>query len=46
MTTNLLKRLESSVAAFRLTLASLSGNITRTLEAIDAFESSGKAGQV
>ena len=46
MTTNLLKRLESSVAAFRLTLASLSGNITRTLEAIDAFESSGKADQV
>ncbi|BCA92718.1 helicase-related protein [Vreelandella aquamarina] len=46
MTTNLLKRLESSVAAFRLTLASLSGNITRTLEAIDAFESSGKAAQV
>lgn len=46
MTTNLLKRLESSVAAFRLTLASLSSNITRTLEAIDAFESSGKAGQV
>ncbi len=46
MTTNLLKRLESSVAAFRLTLASLSGNITRTLEAIDAFEPSGKADQV
>ncbi|WP_172514789.1 helicase-related protein [Vreelandella aquamarina] len=46
MTTNLLKRLESSVAAFRLTLASLSGNITRTLEAIDAFESSGNAAQV
>jgi len=46
MTTNLLKRLESSVAAFRLTLASLSGNIARTLEAIDAFESSGKAVQV
>lgn len=46
MTTNLLKRLESSVASFRLTLTSLSNNITRTLEAIDAFESSGKAGQV
>lgn len=46
MTTNLLKRLESSVAAFRLTLASLSGNITRTLEAIEAFESSGKASQI
>lgn len=46
MTTNLLKRLESSVAAFRLTLASLKGNIARTLESIDAFESSGRAGQV
>ena len=46
MTTNLLKRLESSVAAFRLTLASLGGNLTRTLEAIEAFESSGQAGQV
>ena len=46
MTTNLLKRLESSVAAFRLTLASLSGNIKRTLEAIDTFEASGKVAQV
>src|SRR5690554_1519906 len=46
MTTNLLKRLESSVAAFRLTLASLRANIARTLEAIDAFESSGQAGQI
>ena len=46
MTTNLLKRLESSIEAFRLTLASLRGNITRTLDAISAFESSGKAGQV
>lgn len=46
MTTNLLKRLESSVAAFRLTLASLGENLTRTLEAIEAFESSGQAGQV
>lgn len=41
MTTNLLKRLESSVAAFRLTLASLRANIDRTLKAIDSFESSG-----
>ena len=31
MTTNLLKRLESSVEAFRLTLRSLSGNIAETL---------------
>lgn len=46
MTTNLLKRLESSVAAFRLTLASLKDNIARTLEAIDAFELSGLAGAV
>lgn len=46
MTTNLLKRLESSVASFRLTLTSLSNNITRTLKAIDAFESSGRVSQV
>lgn len=43
MTTNLLKRLESSVAAFRLTLRSLGANITRTLDAIDHFESSGRS---
>ena len=41
MTTNLLKRLESSVEAFRLTLRALAGNVSRTLEAIDAFEASG-----
>jgi len=41
MTTNLLKRLESSVEAFRLTLRALSGNITRTLDAIASFERSG-----
>jgi len=41
MTTNLLKRLESSVEAFRLTLRALSGNITRTLDAIAGFERSG-----
>lgn len=40
MTTNLLKRLESSVEAFRLTLRALSGNITRTLDAIAGFERS------
>lgn len=38
MTTNLLKRLESSVEAFRLTLRSLGDNINRTLRAIDDFE--------
>lgn len=46
MTTNLLKRLESSVHAFRKTLGALSGNIGRTLEAIDHFEASGGRGKV
>ena len=41
MTTNLLKRLESSVQAFRLTLRALSSNISRNLEAIDNFEKTG-----
>ena len=41
MTTNLLKRLESSVEAFRLTLRSLQGNLTGTLGAIARFERSG-----
>ena len=41
MTTNLLKRLESSVHAFRKTLGALSGNIANTLEAIDRFEAYG-----
>jgi len=41
MTTNLLKRLESSVYAFRRTLEALSGNITGTLDAIERFENSG-----
>jgi SNF2 family DNA or RNA helicase len=38
MTTNLLKRLESSVQAFRLTLRALAANISRTLLAIEEFE--------
>ena len=46
MTTNLLKRLESSVAAFRLTLRSLGTNISRTLDAIDNFEKTGRGGSV
>ncbi|WP_411975535.1 helicase-related protein [Sulfitobacter faviae] len=46
MTTNLLKRLESSVYAFRKTLGALSGNIGRTLEAIERFEASGVLGAV
>ncbi len=41
MTTNLLKRLESSVEAFRLTLGSLKENLTGTLNAIADFERSG-----
>lgn len=46
MTTNLLKRLESSVAAFRLTLRSLGSNISRTLDAIDEFEKTGRSDSV
>jgi SNF2 family DNA or RNA helicase len=41
MTTNLLKRLESSVEAFRLTLRSLRDNLSNTLSAIAQFEKSG-----
>lgn len=46
MTTNLLKRLESSVEAFRLTLRSLSGNIAQTLELIATFERTGASASV
>jgi hypothetical protein len=41
MTTNLLKRLESSVEAFRITLQSLHDNHTITLNKIEAFKASG-----
>ena len=41
MTVNLLKRLESSVEAFRLTLQALCNNHERTLKRIDAFNQSG-----
>ena len=41
MTTNLLKRLESSIEAFRLTLEHLENRISKTLSAIEAFEMSG-----
>src|SRR5690606_22852617 len=41
MTTNLLKRLESSVAAFRLTLESLRANHLRTLDKIVDFRQLG-----
>ena len=46
MTTNLLKRLESSVEAFRLTLKSLHDNHTRTLSKINSFRVAGDAGSV
>lgn len=46
MTTNLLKRLESSVESFRITLRSLGHNIAGTLKAIDEYERSGKAQSV
>lgn len=39
LTTNLLKRLESSVESFRLTLGSLEGKLTSTLQTIKKFES-------
>jgi len=38
MTTNLLKRLESSVESFRLTLGTLEGKLTNTLQTIAKFE--------
>lgn len=41
MTTNLLKRLESSVAAFRLTLQGLQDSYTSILEKIEAFKKTG-----
>lgn len=43
MTTNLLKRLESSVEAFRITLGALAGNVSRTLNAIEDFQRNGGA---
>jgi len=43
MTTNLLKRLESSVESFRLTLRSLRANHINTLAKIEAFEQTGNA---
>lgn len=39
MTTNLLKRLESSVESFRITLRSLQGKLQTTLDVIAKFES-------
>jgi hypothetical protein len=43
MTTNLLKRLESSVEAFRLTLQGLKDNHQKTLSKIDEFLKTGQA---
>ncbi len=43
MTTNLLKRLESSVESFRLTLDVLQSNIVRNLEIIENFQRSGQS---
>jgi ERCC4-related helicase len=39
MTTNLLKRLESSVESFRLTLETLEGKLTNTLQTIEKYKS-------
>ena len=46
MTTNLLKRLESSVEAFRLTLRNLHNNHTLILSKIDSFRVAGDAGSI
>lgn len=46
MTTNLLKRLESSVQSFRLTLESLKANHVNTLEKISAFKQTGRSTDV
>jgi len=46
MTTNLLKRLESSVQSFRLTLKSLHDNHSNTLEKIKAFRQTGGTADV
>ena len=43
MTTNLLKRLESSVQSFRLTLTALRDNNAKTLAKISAFNKTGEA---
>ena len=46
LTVNLLKRLESSVAAFRLTLQMLQNNHQQTLGKVEAFEMDGRSGSV
>lgn len=46
MTVNLLKRLESSIHAFRLTLGSLAENIRKTLDVVDSYRSGAGSGIV
>lgn len=46
MRINLLKRLESSVESFRLTLSKIVSKIDQTLQQIEAFERSGKSDAV
>ncbi len=46
MTVNLLKRLESSIHAFRLTLGSLAENIRKTLDVVDNYRSGAGSGTV
>ncbi|MBA2660194.1 MAG: DEAD/DEAH box helicase family protein [Nitrosospira sp.] len=46
MTTNLLKRLESSIESFRLTLQSLRAKHTNTLDKIIAFNQTGNAASI
>lgn len=46
MTVNLLKRLESSIHAFRLTLGSLAENIRKTLDVVDSYRSGAGSGTV
>lgn len=46
MRINLLKRLESSVESFRLTLSKIISKLGQTLERIEAFEQSGKSDAV
>lgn len=45
MRVNFLKRLESSVDSFRLTLGKFADNIEKNLNAIEEFESSGKSSE-
>ncbi|MCA3168480.1 MAG: DEAD/DEAH box helicase family protein [Burkholderiales bacterium] len=46
MTTNLLKRLESSIESFRLTLQSLRANYTNTLAKINTFNQTGSVASI